>query len=178
MCIRDSPCGERRSCKPSPLLNSPHFNPRSPCGERLDYDDDYRTDTGISIHAPLVGSDSNTLTWGRSHAEFQSTLPLWGATLAYDTEGAAIEISIHAPLVGSDLPRGLNWGLIFVFQSTLPLWGATELDVLAVALSVISIHAPLVGSDFMISSSISNSLIFQSTLPLWGATWRRRILQC
>ena len=125
-----------------------HFNPRSPCGERL-----ARSQTkGI-------------------FSKFQSTLPVWGAT-GFSIVGVGfIPISIHAPRVGSDqgdhLPvlahchfnprspcgerrqsglvhkewcgyfnprspcgerpimwrRRRSWG---VFQSTLPVWGATR----------------------------------------------------
>ena len=57
----------------------------------------------ISIHAPRVGSDESI---GRSHCrkiQFQSTLPVWGAT----TIGTWY------------LSNG-------TFQSTLPVWGATR----------------------------------------------------
>ena len=141
-----SPCGERRSpiCKRS--SRRPHFNPRSPCGERLS-----------SVWSAAMA------------ASFQSTLPVWGATLGCSDHERRQMISIHAPRVGSDKrasgirrhPR-------------------------------ISIHAPRVGSDF--GSRLQNALIvdfnprspcgerrrllskrasqrrFQSTLPVWGAT--------
>ena len=73
-----SPCGER------PAYNSPsaprkNFNPRSPCGERL-YKIPYRL----------------------LFPEFQSTLPLWGATPQNLRRFLLWQISIHAPLVGSD----------------------------------------------------------------------------
>ena len=61
--------------------SSHHFNPRSPCGERP-----------LRPLRPL--SALNTL--------FQSTLPVWGAT-----------ISLYKPQRRS------------AFQSTLPVWGAT-----------------------------------------------------
>ena len=102
--------------------------------------------------------------------EFQSTLPVWGATL----------ISLNV------MTRTL------LFQSTLPVWGATRLETGLEALTVISIHAPRVGSDvfhklalkinvnFNPRSPCGERLIipmiwtsnnrFQSTLPVWGAT--------
>ena len=61
----------------------------------------------------------------KSATEFQSTLPLWGATHGLTVYTGSLFISIHAPLVGSDAGHG-----------GLPLPGA------------ISIHAPLVGSDY------------------------------
>ena len=56
-----------------------YFNPRSPCGERP------AAWTGV------------ILTW-----TFQSTLPVWGATVFDCTRADRIYISIHAPRVGSD----------------------------------------------------------------------------
>ena len=56
-----------------------HFNPRSPCGERLDDYGRFPLGRHISIHAPRVGSDVNC---GEGYAR-----------------GI---ISIHAPRVGSD----------------------------------------------------------------------------
>ena len=123
------------------------FNPRSPCGERRAVCQELHNLPAISIHAPLVGSDSTVTRNSRKQTRFQSTLPLWGATViarlqgcggldfnprspcgerpadAFETQQAST-ISIHAPLVGSDMS--------FLFPG-LPLQ--------------ISIHAPLVGSD-------------------------------
>ena len=79
-----------------------NFNPRSPCGERR-----------------LAGSD------GKLIVEFQSTLPVWGATPDRAGDGSEGRISIHAPRVGSDeMPTEQEPG------------------------DEISIHAPRVGSDF------------------------------
>ena len=105
-----------------------YFNPRSPCGERLDL------------------KERENLTY-----IFQSTLPVWGATPAAGCAGTATKISIHAPRVGSDSlipcscwsltnfnprspcgerPVELAVGLDREqFQSTLPVWGATPLPV-------------------------------------------------
>ena len=77
----------------------------------------------ISIHAPRVGSDPEELFIQRQ-AEFQSTLPVLGATVVNLIGKARFHISIHAPRVGSDAS-----------QFTQFLAGR------------ISIHAPRVGSD-------------------------------
>ena len=86
--------------------------------------------------------------WGWSPA-FQSTLPVWGATLCLHFLIKPINISIHAPRVGSDetLEGGVSNKNNFKprspcgerragdgtrvlyngrFQSTLPVWGATR----------------------------------------------------
>ena len=78
-----------------------NFNPRSPCGERR----------------VLVNAQCQCV-------QFQSTLPVWGATPGL-------------------LPRVA----VFRFQSTLPVWGATCSVVGWICAWFISIHAPRVGSD-------------------------------
>ena len=94
-----------------------------------------------------MGSDSASFPAAASFALFQSTLPVWGATV-YKRD---------------------HWG-IATFQSTLPVWGATGLP-LSVYVSVsISIHAPRMGSDVQILHGFAGFLLFQSTLPVWGAT--------
>ena len=79
----------------------------------------------ISIHAPRVGSDHGNAPGGRllqdfnprspcgerpalkprryGHKRFQSTLPVWGATLSGIGGVQQHRISIHAPRVGSDV---------------------------------------------------------------------------
>ena len=83
---------------------SPDFNPRSPCGERQTNVDRVLAVTSISIHAPRVGSDSHgkhdydragnfnprspcgerrlILKSCVDKRKFQSTLPVWGATIS------------------------------------------------------------------------------------------------
>ena len=52
-----SPCGERRASGQSSFPVIRNFNPRSPCGERLGGNHFHHGSIGISIHAPLAGSD-------------------------------------------------------------------------------------------------------------------------
>ena len=129
----------------------------------------------------------------RRHVQFQSTLPVWGATIQANLIGALIDISIHAPRVGSDVlstdrgiaipisihaPRvgsdamsALSRCVLLLFQSTLPVWGATLAKTGMLHFSVsISIHAPRVGSDCFSAVLASMEELFQSTLPVWGAT--------
>ncbi len=80
--------------------------------------------SAISIHAPRVGSDARRTCSMCGCPQFQSTLPVWGATPGSGNPVAAARISIHAPRVGSDDLTGL----------------------VAVPLHI-SIHAPRVGSD-------------------------------
>ena len=83
----------------------------------------------------------------RGGEQFQSTLPVWGATVVLGRGREAWGISIHAPRVGSDYSMAANAGETKVFQSTLPVWGATTFR----------------DGDF-------HGYLFQSTLPVWGAT--------
>ena len=151
----------------------------------------------ISIHTPLAGSDlvsslpsfelvqfQSTLPLRGATKNssppltltlFQSTLPLRGATVQLLVEAIAVRISIHTPLAGSDRARTDRWSR-----------------------QRISIHTPLAGSDFGFDSraqcrwyfnphspcgerravyrqTAPKPTEFQSTLPLRGATRRRRI---
>ena len=101
-----------------------NFNPRSPYGERPPR----RISSGL-------------------HTQFQSTLPLRGATMAVFEDLDSWLISIHAPLTGSDKRLPLKSTLI-----------------------PISIHAPLTGSDGRVRAKMDAYRRFQSTLPLRGAT--------
>ena len=155
--------------------------------------DPVSTQPVISIHAPLTGSDDREIIsctpssdfnprspYGERQVfpgqkvinkEFQSTLPLRGATMKRASRRPKSCISIHAPLTGSD-PSGF-----LLFRNF-----------------HISIHAPLTGSDHPSSRRCWNpgdfnprspygerlssfvfsfiSSVFQSTLPLRGATCR------
>ena len=124
-----------------------YFNPRSPCGERQHVRYGHFDSGNISIHAPRVGSDSYQQSCMAFCFEFQSTLPVWGATT-----------------------RAIRFTSALIFQSTLPVWGATFYRDTVPCAHVyfnprspcgerpgqsaklyrqqhISIHAPRVGSD-------------------------------
>ena len=74
-----SPCGERPH--PPRHMDTPrHFNPRSPCGERRAYRPRLPYPEGISIHAPRAGSDRFSTDFFVHFTQFQSTLPVRGAT--------------------------------------------------------------------------------------------------
>ena len=126
----------------------PHFNPRSPHGERpcsarrcgllrpisihaprtgsdgICIVFSFRQYGRISIHAPRTGSDGISLESASELFQFQSTLPARGATATF-------------------LPETRIWK----FQSTLPARGATRSPKPATGSFPISIHAPRTGSD-------------------------------
>ena len=78
----------------------------------------------ISIHAPREGSDHATCPLSLSGLQFQSTLPVKGAT----------DIRFHEETES-------------LFQSTLPVKGATDEWTAFWGFVAISIHAPREGSD-------------------------------
>ena len=79
----------------------------------------------ISIHAPREGSDPCLVLSRLPGAEFQSTLPVRGATSPPLPPPHPEVISIHAPREGSDLVDLRPAGGVIQFQSTLPVRGAT-----------------------------------------------------
>ena len=123
-----------------------NFNPRTPYGVR-----------------PLSGKVCEP------SSKFQSTHPVWGATLAKMRLVDFLIISIHAPRMGCDkirrpcgarrknfnprtpygvrLPYKLHFVNAFQFQSTHPVWGATRYRGFLFAIICISIHAPRMGCD-------------------------------
>ena len=165
---------------------SQNFNPRSPYGERLldrlfhifdilfqstlplrgatSESEQKRASGGISIHAPLTGSDPLRraykkrrnhfnprspygerqvgMIWDNRNFKFQSTLPLRGATRGCPCFLEVVMISIHAPLTGSD-------------QENSPF----------IAAVLISIHAPLTGSDVYVISCIGGVDDFNPRSP-------------
>ena len=141
-----SPCGERPP--PWPSRHAPYdFNPHSPCGERRNAYGRPTISKYFNPHSPC-GERQEILSSTFEMDEFQSTLPLRGATLDLTFASAGVDISIHTPLAGSDRPYTSSPKYSLLFQSTLPLRGATAEQLLRLQ---------------------TNS--FQSTLPLRGATW-------
>ena len=126
--------------------------------------------------------------------QFQSTLPVGGATWKKSLRGFRAIISIHAPRGGSDKTDCTEYKPYFGFQSTLPVGGATPRlsgsgkkrgisihaprggsdglkQQLLLYSPVISIHAPRGGSDWFVMDAKVNGVEFQSTLPVGGATF-------
>ena len=119
-----SPCGERLDGLTS-TTPTDNFNPHSPCGERQAAAASPST-SFISIHTPLAGSDSYGVPRGWAVRDFNP----------------------HSPC-GERRDFKIFDDAEFLFQSTLPLRGATH----------------------KIQSSRFDD-VFQSTLPLRGATFR------
>ena len=117
-----APCGARLRSH-SPQVCSVGFNPRAPCGARLGCKVSNCSDSGFNPRAPCgarlpFGYAAGIFGW------FQSTRPVWGATLNQAYPYPSYLVSIHAPRVGRDdgLPLLIRNGKV-------------------------SIHAPRVGRD-------------------------------
>ena len=118
----------------------------------------------ISIHAPRVGSDVRPLDGRLCGLQFQSTLPVWGATMARTGSAAPHQISIHAPRVGSDgrLPGRPPPAAISIHA---PRVGSDRSGQFRQLLRGISIHAPRVGSDSATSFRLSTLGDFNPRSP-------------
>ena len=160
-----SPCGERPTRR-KPTRKYGNFNPRSPCGERHAAKlSDYLLTTQFQSTLPVWGATLIPISRVLGKLAFQSTLPVWGAT---------------APR-----PRPVT---ACRFQSTLPVWGATCCkrnygrlhadfnprspcgERLGSASgqwggSRISIHAPRVGSDLSTDVILSAETNFNPRSP-------------
>ena len=145
----------------------------------------------ISIHAPIVGCDSQDLMKAHWLSIFQSTHPSWGATSCTAIQIQQYRISIHAPIVGCDnLPRYLL--KCYRISIHAPIVGCDIVDSRGNEGISISIHAPIVGCDHaswkrwldvgyfnprthrgvrrIQSKRKTCAFRFQSTHPSWGAT--------
>ena len=123
----------------------------------------------VSIHAPRVGRDSGSSSWGSCGKSFNPRAPR-GARRQYACALAVDDVSIHAPRVGRDVSGCRMIPAPQEFQSTRPAWGATK---------------PQRGEDGPEDSfnpraprgarpapieNLPTALEFQSTRPAWGAT--------
>ena len=101
------------------------FNPRSPWGERPGYSGQCNRIRNFNPRSPWgerpVSRSKSVMT-----SEFQSTLPVGGATAAGRMYTPGKVISIHAPRGGSDFRLAGRPARQGRFQSTLPVGGATR----------------------------------------------------
>ena len=164
-----TPCGVRPASPFHDSRKDTHFNPRTPCGVRRGPDSLAPLRRDISIHAPRVGCDQVVEYDGLDSLIFQSTHPVWGATMILTPKCTVIKFQSTHPVWGATprsvifLPSDINFNprtpcgvrpdiaisydLTEQFQSTHPVWGATYIGQATWTSSYISIHAPRVGCD-------------------------------
>jgi len=128
------------------------FNPRPPCGGRLNRARDLANHAAVSIHAPRAGGDGLTLLAMPCSVSFQSTPPVRGATVMYN-----------------DIVF-----CVFGFNPRPPCGGRQNFRSVMFRVSKVSIHAPRAGGDAFLSGSMRGCWWFQSTPPVRGATWNFR----
>ena len=79
----------------------------------------------VSIHAPRVGRDNMQRFGGEIAFKFQSTRPVWGATITRDYFVDVSAFQSTRPVWGATAVVGLTVETR-MFQSTRPVWGATQ----------------------------------------------------
>ena len=146
----------------------------------------------VSIHAPRVGRDPFASVIVMDVSRFQSTRPVWGATLKRSCVMSRMcSFNPRAPCGARPLATETTVHVIG-FQSTRPVWGATAHNWPASSHFDVSIHAPRVGRDSFspprdhpaqgfnprapcgarqtLGLTWEDIDLFQSTRPVWGAT--------
>ena len=169
-----------------------YFNPRTPCGVRHTHRLSLWPPPCISIHAPRAECDSPSVSRRNSHARFQSTHPVRGATSSSLTRSTApADFNPRTPCGVRRTPcrtrrssrpfqsthpvRGATSTLAEAsaerqFQSTHPVRGATIDLTASFGAGKISIHAPRAGCDNLLEVATAAGKKFQSTHPVRGAT--------
>ena len=121
-----SPWGERPAYQARSPSTATNFNPRSPWGERPTRGECMTGEQAISIHAPRGGSDGGRQRSQYTIIQFQSTLPVGGATCEM-TVVAVMVLAFQStlPVGGATTLKDYTNNTI-QFQSTLPVGGATR----------------------------------------------------
>ena len=103
------------------------FNPRAPCGARLEGGwTRINEEGGISIHVPLAGHDAEAVYKFVPYLGISIHVPLAGHDHDTALDAPAGAISIHVPLAGHDRTRHWYRSTTWGFQSTCPLRGTTR----------------------------------------------------
>ncbi len=82
-----------------------YFNPRPPCGGRLDKSKIRWIDARISIHVPRVEDDGGKINGKRRFLNFNPRPPCGGRPIVAVAVSLPSQISIHVPRVEDDIVR-------------------------------------------------------------------------
>ena len=137
-CDRKAVCGPNRKT---------HFNPRTPCGVRLEPRGVHMAGQNDFNPRTPCGVRHEDLFLTAQQREFQSTHPVWGATSVEPHKHRVLKFQSTHPVWGATTTARGTCQHFFEFQSTHPVWGATG----DIAMRTIAV-------------------LFQSTHPVWGAT--------
>ena len=145
------------------------FNPRAPCGARLDSARHTCRPYYFNPRAPCGARpvDSAFIRW---MAIFQSTRPMRGATTTLLSGGGSTSYFNPRAPCGARLFAKPMMALSLEFQSTRPMRGATPIYLIVAGCHAISIHAPHAGRDAIYAKAVKRRHLFQSTRPMRGAT--------
>ena len=102
-----TPCGVRRFTLSTGDCIIRDFNPRTPCGVRHWKPGQLTPAFTISIHAPRVGCDRTCSLTDVPDTRFQSTHPVWGATMRSATEAPG-----HSENFNPRTPCGVRRGRV------------------------------------------------------------------
>ena len=140
-----TPCGVRleRHARWDARTN---FNPRTPCGVRRQQNCWVDITCKISIHAPLAGCDYRGLRLSTCELDFNPRTPC-GVRHCHHILAAPVTYFNPRTPCGVRLFVGADDPVRPQFQSTHPLRGATRPKVHPLRHTTISIHAPLAGCD-------------------------------
>ena len=141
------------------------FNPRAPCGARLDKIILVAGLLNFNPRAPCGARLTTTGNPAAKDSEFQPTRPLRGATKTNQNKVAKSTISTHAPLAGRDDHESFYQNPWFEFQPTRPLRGATLFDAVKGVRELFQPTRPLRGATFPNISSNLNQSDFNPRAP-------------
>ena len=150
------------------VASSFDFNPRSPCGERPHRQSQTRLHSQFQSTLPVRGATLRRVLQVYLQI-FQSTLPVRGATRIPLQWRVSMDISIHAPRAGSD-KNAVPVAPDRSFQSTLPVRGATPRGLRSDGLTYYFNPRSPCGERRSMVQSPRAVISFQSTLPVRGAT--------
>ena len=123
-----------------------NFNPRAPCGARLQVSRPFSFPYPFQPTRPLRGATDDLLADAVPN-EISTHAPLAGRDRGFCNIYRYKQISTHAPLAGRDWRGGAMVARHALFQPTRPLRGATATSATTFIFVIISTHAPLAGRD-------------------------------
>ena len=146
-----------------------HFNPRSPCGERQQGSAYGDCKDGFQSTLPVWGATMGRET-APDHERFQSTLPVWGATQGTDPARQQRHYFNPRSPCGERQWRDvrLRWNADFNPRSPCGERRGTLFQIKSI-LSYFNPRSPC-GERHLFQPPSDGKKPFQSTLPVWGAT--------
>ena len=153
------------------------FNPRAPCGARLDSARHTCRPYYFNPRAPCGARpvDSAFIRW---MAIFQSTRPMRGATTTLLSGGGSTSYFNPRAPCGARLFAKPMMALSLEFQSTRPMRGATPIYLIVAGCHAISIHAPHAGRDWNVRFLVSSSCDFNPRAPCGARHLWKWLMPC